>query len=40
MGYLPRVATARYDGAVQRAVQEFQVAHGINPDGIAGNATI
>jgi murein L,D-transpeptidase YcbB/YkuD len=25
---------------MQRAVQEFQVAHGINPDGVAGNATI
>lgn len=40
MGYMPRVATARYDGMMQRAVQEFQVAHGINPDGVAGNATI
>lgn len=40
MGYLPRVATARYDGAMQRAVQEFQIAHGIGADGVAGNATI
>lgn len=40
MGYMPRVATASYDGLMQRAVQEFQVAHGIEADGIAGNATI
>lgn len=40
MGYMPRVATARYDAVVQRAVQEFQVAHGIDSDGVAGNATI
>ncbi|PVH30524.1 L,D-transpeptidase family protein [Pararhodobacter oceanensis] len=40
MGYMPRVATARYDGMMQRAVQEFQVAHGIDPDGVAGSATI
>ena len=40
MGYLPRVATARYDGAMQRAVQAFQIAHGLEPDGIATGATI
>lgn len=40
MDYMPRVATARYDGAVQRGVQAFQIAHGIEPDGIAGNATL
>lgn len=40
MGIMPRVATARYDGVMQRAVQEFQVLHGIEADGIAGNATI
>lgn len=40
MGYMPRVATARYDGMMQRAVQEFQVAHGIDADGVAGNSTI
>jgi len=40
MGYMPRVATARYDGIMQRAVQEFQEAHGIDADGVAGNATI
>ncbi|KPQ07543.1 MAG: hypothetical protein HLUCCA12_03905 [Rhodobacteraceae bacterium HLUCCA12] len=40
MGYMPRRATASYDGDMQRAVQRFQIAHGIEPDGIAGNATI
>ncbi|WP_245242909.1 L,D-transpeptidase family protein [Pararhodobacter sp. SW119] len=40
MGYMPRVATARYDGAMQRAVQAFQIAHGIDPDGIAGRETL
>lgn len=40
MGYMPRVATARYDGAMQRAVQDFQAAHGIEADGVAGQATI
>ena len=40
MGFMPRVATARYDGVMQRAVQEFQVAHGIDPNGVASDATI
>lgn len=40
MGYMPRVATARYDGVMMRAVQEFQEAHGIEADGVAGQATI
>jgi L,D-transpeptidase YcbB len=40
MGYMPRVATASYDGMMQRAVQSFQAAHGIEADGIAGNDTI
>jgi L,D-transpeptidase YcbB len=40
MGYMPRVATARYDGVMQRAVQEFQIAHGLEPDGVATDATI
>jgi len=40
MGYMPRLATASYDGVMQRAVQQFQIAHGIESDGIAGNATI
>jgi len=40
MGYMPRLATASYDGEMQRAVQQFQIAHGIEADGIAGNTTI
>lgn len=40
MGYLPRRATASYDSTMQRAVQEFQVAHGIEADGVAGRDTI
>lgn len=40
MGYLGRTVTARYDGAIQKAVQSFQLDHGITPDGIAGEATI
>jgi len=40
MGYLPRTATARYDGAIQRAVQAFQIAHGMEADGIAGRETL
>lgn len=40
MGYLPRIATASYDARMQQAVQEFQIAHGLNPDGIADNATL
>ncbi|MCC6001722.1 MAG: L,D-transpeptidase family protein [Pararhodobacter sp.] len=40
MGYMPRVATASYDAAMQQAVQRFQVAHGLEPDGIANSATV
>ncbi len=40
MGYLERNLSARYDGALQRAVQAFQEAHGLNPNGIASRATL
>ncbi len=40
LGFMPRVATASYDGLMQRAVQEFQESVGITADGVAGNATI
>lgn len=40
MGYLPRTAVAGYDGAMQKAVQSFQIDHGLSPDGVAGPATI
>ncbi len=40
MGYLERSSTRNYDSVIQRAVQTFQVDHGLNPDGVAGNETI
>ncbi|WP_343115531.1 L,D-transpeptidase family protein [Ostreiculturibacter nitratireducens] len=40
MGYLSRSATQSYDGAIQKAVQFFQIENGLTPDGIAGEATI
>ncbi len=40
MGYLDRSAAASYDAALQTAVLNFQVNHGIDADGIAGPATI
>jgi L,D-transpeptidase YcbB len=40
MGYMPRVSMAGYDAVMQRAVQSFQSAHGLEPDGIAGPATL
>jgi murein L,D-transpeptidase YcbB/YkuD len=40
MGYLDRSATATYDARLQQAVMAFQVANGIEADGVAGPATI
>ncbi len=40
MDYLGRSSTQTYDGDIQRAVQLFQVDHGLNPDGVAGAATM
>lgn len=40
MGYLGRTATRDFDGMLQAAVQQFQLDHGLTPDGIAGDATI
>lgn len=40
MGYLPRTATRTYDAALQKAVQSFQLDHGLEPDGVAGAGTI
>ncbi len=40
MGYLGRSASVDYDGALQKAVQKFQLGHGLTPDGIAGAGTI
>lgn len=40
MGYLPMRASARYDAALQRAVQRFQADQGLTPDGTAGRETL
>jgi murein L,D-transpeptidase YcbB/YkuD len=40
MGYLERSATATYDARLQAAVVAFQMANGIEADGIAGPDTI
>lgn len=40
MGYLTRSNTMVYDTAIKDAVQQFQIAHGLNPDGEAGAATM
>ncbi len=40
MGYLKRSASSSYDAAMQKAVQQFQLDHGLNPDGVAGKGTI
>ena len=40
MGYLARTNTQTYDAAMMSAVQQFQLAHGLNPDGTAGPATL
>lgn len=40
MNYLPRTAVQSYDGAMQKAVQRFQIDNGLTADGVAGDATI
>lgn len=40
MGYLHRAVTGSYDADVQRAVQRFQLSHGLQADGVAGASTI
>ncbi len=40
MGYMRRSNAATYDAALQQAVQKFQLASGLNPDGIAGKGTL
>ncbi|MEM1431905.1 MAG: L,D-transpeptidase family protein, partial [Pseudomonadota bacterium] len=39
-GYLPRTASASYDPPMTKAVQAFQLDHGLAADGIAGPATL
>ena len=40
MGFLKRSNTRTYDASVQAAVQQFQQAHGLTVDGVAGAATM
>lgn len=40
MGFMGRSATQTYDANVQKAVQQFQMAHGLSADGVAGPGTI
>jgi L,D-transpeptidase YcbB len=40
MGYLRRSVTAVYDADIIRAVQRFQIDHGLTADGVAGAGTI
>lgn len=39
-GYLPRTATVSYDAAIAKAVQTFQLDHGLEADGVAGRDTL
>nr|WP_245890216.1 L,D-transpeptidase family protein [Celeribacter persicus] len=40
MGYLPRSAATSYDAAMTKAVQLFQMQHGLTADGVAGQGTL
>ncbi len=40
MGYLKRSASQTYDAKMQKAVQLFQLDHGLPTDGVAGKSTI
>ncbi|MEL6509107.1 MAG: L,D-transpeptidase family protein [Pseudomonadota bacterium] len=40
MGFAGRSASKSYDAELQKAVQQFQLAHGLTPDGVAGAGTI
>jgi len=40
MGYLGRTPTRDYDRAIQRAVQQFQLSHGLPADGVATETTL
>lgn len=40
MGFMDRSATQTYDESIQAAVQRFQMAHGLSPDGVAGPGTL
>lgn len=40
MGYLGRTPTRDYDRTIQRAVQQFQLSHGLPADGVATETTL
>lgn len=40
LGYMERSASRDFDAAVQKAVQAFQIDHGLEADGVAGGSTI
>jgi len=40
MDYLERSATRVYDRTLEEAVRTFQMAHGLEPDGVAGSGTL
>ena len=40
MGFLKRTSTTTYDDSITAAVQQFQVAHGLETDGVAGAGTM
>lgn len=40
MGYMTTNATQTYDSDIQKAVQKFQLEHGLDADGVAGKVTV
>jgi murein L,D-transpeptidase YcbB/YkuD len=40
MGFMTRSASQTYNGDIEKAVQAFQLANGLTPDGVAGPGTI
>jgi len=40
MGFMRRSASQSYDAKLQSAVQQFQLANGLNPDGVVGPGTL
>ncbi|MDQ1847984.1 L,D-transpeptidase family protein [Gemmobacter fulvus] len=40
MGYLGRSATRSYDDTMEKAVQQFQLDHGLQPDGVLDDSTL
>jgi murein L,D-transpeptidase YcbB/YkuD len=40
MGFVRRSASTKYDATIQKAVQQFQILHGLSPDGVTGVGTL